>query len=1344
MFKFENGVLHVYKEEVPDLHLNILDDTYQSYQKYIYETIYDDLQFMLDDIKHRLAISDLGLEAHVGDLVQLTYSKTQTKESNNYYPVLGYFTMNGQRVTSELELLHIPFMDTSGKINVNGERKVLLSVQRAAEDISYSIKSNMLNIAMPHANVRIFAHAKSIKMKYGRHEYPMDKIIPAMMYLAKDDTRLADIFTNTVLINCMNMSKELNYMYTYEYLENATLSSQNGLGLIGKLQSKQYKLGLTRQALNETLTLDRAIGNTLSRPVLNYPAGTLVTKEMVDEFTQNRINIIHIRNYDYPEGYHIAEGVLPFSHIPKGMHNGELLRRLLPQYSSYQYIPEDVDLDASHTIIIDKSVPLTKDIIQFLIDGGYLRLTVCAEKSSKRLTFSFEREIVGNYTAKLGILTGGKVPAGRSADEYVYYYNNPDLTPTPNEYLNCHDCIALVSVMGEIVSTGQSFLLDRDTSFLKKVLQINDLFSETLCATMSDFVAKYINPISKLVNGKTESNPFKQLHYRWYSKMTQEKFLAPADTINISAEVSQVCHVNTIMPSTAEVVDEQRHLAMPFYGRICPYETPAGKKLGLVNTKALGARNKDGLLYVPYRKVLGNSNGITISNNIEWLSVKDELGHKFGDILSLKKDANGKYMNIPILARVPNPDISDEPFIFKDIMAYELAGGYVTALPEQFLSPTAALIPFACSDDPVRISFGLSQLRQAIYLPNSQKPRVATPMWNTLVTAMDTISVVAPCNGKITQIDTFTAKIQDSLGVEHTVYIDNKLNGGKLDTAVELLSKVGDRVREGVPIANIRQYPQPFVVRAPYDGRIVSISDSSIVISKTFTASNFVDLENTDKINIENGRIMGQSAVFANIHVSVGDIVHKGQILADTCASRDGIYSPSRNPLVAYACVGYDYEDGVLAYETGSVNYTSIIAHRVTKRIPTRTYSYMRANLPEGFKYCNNGDTIGTIKMRKTINDTNSVDREIRTTQKTTGIPFEVTVSATDKKAKTFTFNLLGFNKLQAGDKMSGCHGNKGVVSKVLPDSEALQLRNGKTVEFVLNPLGIPSRMNLGQVDHCHMGLCAEVLQQYIDSPAFNGATPEEVAYLMRYTYALANTPAIGDNITHTYNKAAFDAVCAAFPLIPHEFNESVWLNIENVIDWRGVFEEDGSAYVYDPETDSYLEDPVTIGYPVFNKLMQEADEKLNVRAGVIEEEYARTNSQPQKSDSSAKGQRMAEMELMALAAMGLSSFIDEVLNEKSDNIGRRTNAHLEQLGYPERIKEYSCYSRAVENLMYYLEGCGVMFDVPDEIVNVSPTVSRLKYELNLPKLIHEKTVTNTAAHRKVYDTPNDLDDVED
>jgi DNA-directed RNA polymerase beta subunit len=209
--------------------------------------------------------------------------------------------------------------------------------------------------------------------------------------------------------------------------------------------------------------------------------------------------------------------------------------------------------------------------------------------------------------------------------------------------------------------------------------------------------------------------------------------------------------------------------------------------------------------------------------------------------------------------------------------------------------------------------------------------------------------------------------------------------------------------------------------------------------------------------------------------------------------------------------------------------------------------------------------------------------------------------------------------------------------------------------------------------------------------------------------------------------------VCSQFDELPKEFHELVWKNIANVIDWRGVFNQCGDAIIYDPVTGTYLESPMTIGYPTYLKLMQEADEKLNVRAGVLEEQYSRTNSQPQKGDNSAKGQRMAEMELMALASAGASSFIDEILNEKSDNTGRMLNNHLRQLNLPGSLPDYCCDSRAVLNMLYYCEALGVKIELPKDIVDLD--ISRFKYSLNLPKLIsRHTTVSNKQSETTSHD----------
>lgn len=1326
-FKVKNGVLEIRNIDTPDIEANIMSDLQQSYRKYLQETIHEDMEYLLDELRTYQGLENIDLKIRVGSLCSQTYTKTQTYQGKYYYPVLGTFSLNGRSIGRDCELLRIPFMDDYGKINVDGASRVVLSVQRASEDISYTLKNNMFNIAMPYANVRIFASKKAIKMAYGRSRYSMEDVVTSMLYEAGDESRLRDLFRNTYLLNTFKLSDYSEPRYVYQAFTSQT-------DLLKKLASVQYKLGTTRIALNENLSLDRAVGEVLSRDTCGYKAGTMITTDMIRVFKRNRLNVIYVQAKELLTGYYLAtEAPIIFTEIYAGTPNCALLRKKLPQYADCATIPEDVKLDKDSAIILSNSDPLTKENAEFLLIAGYTEIDVHPGKSQTVLTYSFEREIIGNYTAKLIELTDD-IPEGRYADEWVYYYNNPTLAPLENDHLTAHDMLAIMSIMGQIIVTGKTPLLNRDNSFLKKVLMINEIFSETLRKASKDYVKRYHANIDKGIKDSSSSNPFFGLTKSWISLMNKERFLAPADTVNLSAEVSQVNHIVTLVAASSEVLDEQRHLAMPFFGRICPYETPAGKKLGLVNTKAMGAKIINGLLYTPYRKVISTANGIRISNKIEYLSVKDELGKKFGDMLSFVKDDAGNILNTPILARVPNPDISDEPFIFSTIKAFDLAGGYVPAYPEQFLSPTAALIPFAGSDDPVRISFGLSQIRQAIYLANSQKPRVRTPMYNDIFNYSAAERYVSPCDGVVMNITNMEVQIKSNLGEVTTIYMQGSGHQGNTEVSIDKLVKPGEKVKTGQLLAEAFKYPQPFVVRSPIDGEIVSISDNQIHINRV-SSSGFINLEDSECVAINNCRIMGQSAIFINLHVSVGDRVHKGDILADTCMSRDGIYSPSRSPLVGYISIGYNYEDGVCATEKSATDYTSIIAHSIDKKISKKHYRFARANPIQGFKYCGEGDTIGTISLKDNVEDQGKHIAKVTATTKANGIPYEVKTLEDDLTSRTYRYHMVGFNRLQVGDKMAGMHGDKGVVSKLLKNSEAPQLLNGKTIDFMISPCGIPSRMNLGKMWHGALGLAAEVLQVDIDSPSFNGATDKDVEMLLQYAWIVANTPSIGDNITKQYNRAAFDTVTSSYRMLPKEFHDLVWEHIENVIDWRGAFNPDGTATVYDPDTDTYYENPIAIGYPTYLKLMQEADEKINARAGVLHEQYSRTTSQPQKADDSAKGQRMAEMELMALAASGASHFIDEIINEKSDNTGRQINNHMKQLGISARVPKEACTSRAVENLLYLLEGVGVKCEVPKDVADVSMVATNNKYKLDVRKIVqrefggksnYEKKVTNT------------------
>lgn len=1344
MFECKNGALQIMQVEPEsgDLKLNIMTDIQLSYQKYIEETIYDDMEYMMEKLREQKGMEDYTLKVTVNPLQSYTFAKTQVKPGTSYYPVYGVFCRQGKEISNPKLLLRIPYMDDYGKINVNGKQKIVVNVLRSAEDISYNLKQGLFNIAMPYANIRILASTKKIQMKLGTASIDMVNLVVGMLYKAGDTTPIHEYLVNTVLTSALKLNPYMSAPFIYDDLEKR-------YNIFERFDSVQYRLGKTRDALNANLSLDRALGYILSRDVLNYKEGDTVTKDMISDFKRNRINCIYVQNHNMPEGYtYASENPIIITRIPAGTNNCKLLRDKFPEYADKAKIPVDLQLSAEEAIIVSNAELLSMDVVELLINNGFKELTVVAGKytaSAKRIKFSFEREIVGNYTARLrDLLKPSEIPDGRRADDWVYYYNNPNLEPVNDSNLTAHDMLAVLSTIGQILLFGKSTLLDRDTSFLKKVLMINEIFSETLRSVMESYIKSYGPSIQKNIPASSTTNSFAGLTTKWIKELNEKRFLATPDTINIASEVSQVNHITTEVSSSAEVKDEQRHLAIPFFGRLCPFETPAGKKLGIVNTKAIGARVRDGLIYTPYRKVLGGKDGIRISSKITWMSVKDELGNKFGDLLSLKKDTNGNYLNLPILARIPNPNSSDEPFMFRNINAFELSGGYVAAFPEQFIAPTIRLVPWACSNDATRLSYGSSQIRQAIYCFNSERPFVRTPMYEDIFTYSDTKQYFSRYNGTCISIDSTQAVIRTESGNDITMHLRSDEHIGNEDVTLELKVKSGDKVVKDQVIAEAHKYPQPFVIRAPYDCTIESIRDDAIQISKNGNTNGFVNLDDNDIVKLSNCRIMGQSVVFLNIKVSVGDRVKKGDILADTCVSRGGVYSPARNPLVAYIINGYNYEDGVCMSKKASIDYTAMIEHHIDVVISKKNYTGLSAKpISTGFKYCGNGDKVGSITCKKSALKADAINKSIRATLKANGIPFEIETLDDDKDSRRYRYHLVGFSRTVEGDKMAGRDGNKGVVSKVLQDSEGYQLMNGLVVDITLNPCGVPSRMNMGQMYDLHVGLCAKVLNYEIITDAYNCASIDEVKYLMRYVWTLANTDSIGNNITKTYNRAVFDTVCSMFNKIPKELHEHAWNNISGIIDWRGVFDVQGNASIYDPITGTILDEKATIGYPYYFKLMQIADEKANVRSGPLEESYSYTTAQPQKSEDSAKGQRLAEMELVALVALGAAGVIDEVINEKSDNIGRRVNNHIKQLGLKESLPDYCCTSRAVEDLLYLLEGCGVKLEVPGNVAKTDYRTSIEKSSYDLKQLVYEELSTNDSYGFSNTEA-SDYDDIED
>lgn len=1228
MFKYDSkrDVLVIQKVENPQVDFDLLRDQRESYREYVTKTIYKDMQCLLEELRVRKGQPNLQMEVRVCPLYKSSYRKDIKKQSDCYYPVEATF-YNGIYKTEPLLVFRIPYLDDFCKLNVGGRRKVLVNEQRSAEDISYDEKRKCINITLPSANINISATTTGVKLKYGNKKLNFDLVIRAALF--NSGITLHD-YSGKILTLPEYISSDylLSTIETNPYfIDKLNADNIDKVEILKRYESDQYTLGETRDALNTFLTIDSAIMEELSRPVAGYEEGTIITTEILQDLKRKRVNEVYVKHLPHIDGMYLAtDRVFVYDFIPRGTRNCEYLAKRFPDYAKQSYLHDDIVLDMDNLVFIDSKEKLTRDEVEFLSIMGEKEIRCVSTKGGQVHTYRFEREIVGNYTARLGDLTDD-IPDDRRADEWVYYYNNPSLSSTDQTHLNAHDLVALLSLIGRIYTTGDNPLLNRDTSYLKKVNLINEAFSENFREVVPEFVRKYSRMLDQMMRNSHTRNPFGFFTKMWSQKLQNKRLLAEADTINVAAEITQVSHISTILQSASSANDEIRQIAIPYYGRLCPYETPAGKKLGLVNTKAIGAHVIDNKLVAPYRRVKKTSNGITLSNKIEYLTSKESMLYKIGDVLSLRTDDNGNYVNTVVRAFIPNPDPSGERVIFGQINSFEL--DYVNAHTEQHLSPTAALMPCASSNDAVRVSYGLNMIRQAIYIQKSEVPDVRTFMYD-----------------------------------------------------------------------DIFKYSNSFLIRAKKPGTVISVDVNSLVVT--------YDDGEEEEFEVPETRVTNDSITFLNYKVREMEHFNEGDILIDSCVSKDGCFTPARNALVAYISTGWNYEDAVEVSEYATTKYVSISNNTITKKLQRSSKSSVSIGSSNRFKYVANGEAITSLSIYDN-NDTTRKRKEYIRAVGTSGLFYDTERVIADNGDVAYKCYMLGFNTLQRGDKMSGRHGNKGVVSRVTPNSEMPILRNGEILDVILNPCGVPSRMNVGQILDTHLGLAAHVLGIKTQSDPFNGASRKEVKLLMSYAYDMANS----DNP---------EAVSNTYTMIPIEIRNKVLSHIEDVQHWRGVFDRNGNAILWDPVTGTDFEFPITIGYQYYMKLVHEATHKSHVRAGMYEELYSQVSGQPTKGARRGGGQAMGEMELCAIAAHGANAYLKEILNEKSDNCGERANIHLKALKREERVDADSCVPRSVEALVYLLEALGIHTEMNSaELPDFDLSTSMGKYTYDIRAILRNR-----------------------
>lgn len=1226
MLSYDKGsnLLTLEKVHNPSLgeHLLLLKDLRESFDKFINEGVYEALE----------SINEI-METEDSHYKKLIFKPTLVEGFGSDDPHIQIKCYpEGCSEAGAIRVIDLPYMDNLGKLHFNKNVKSFVCKLASSDDVSYDLAKQTLSLVLASRMIKITVSGKSKKIEahgLGRSTISLAALAAFIAYEDGEQIDVWDIIRNPLLIPTLEAVKrkpeEIPVFYAQtRMVDYDTSDKKSGTMLIRNLREEPaYAVTRIRHSINKAVSLDRALGETLSRPVLNYEAGSYVTPAVIQDLKRNKVNCIYVQIVVPDSTSKITGGMvnkqLTYTVLGKGWTVTKYLADRIPELDKYPTIPTDTLVP--HHLLNDfsfKGKYASKEILDFLQGAGEPGVYI----GSDATPCYFETEILSNHTLQYGdVYSQAECQTmGVSPHEWFCYLNDNTDSSYRKDRLYADDLLALLSTIGYILLRGKSVFLDRDKDFLKKVETPEIALKRELIYTIRKHVNTYRDSVRQYVKTGDPGKGviFDALTHSFIKRLNEKKLLDRCDVTNYAAEISQALHVSVDMKEPPEIV---RRISTPYYGRLCPFETPEGKRLGLVNTKALGCEIKDGNLLCTVRKVFHNGGTLTISNQIETLSVDQELQYRITDVLELTPgEKEGEYLNTRIKAKVPNPSITGDRQIIAEIMAEDL--DYVYSHTESLISPTVSLIPFATTDDAIRVSFGSKMIKQGIYLLNPDKPRVQTSMYRDIFKCSDAYLLVAEKTGTVTAIDIGRITVMYDGDTDETVY---KVNEFAANTERVLCMRY--RVRE-------------------------------------------------------NERVV------------------RGQILADSSASQDGVYCPGKNLLVAYMPTGYNYEDAVHTSMEASVEMTSPSAKFVRRKI-SGSYEVNRDGM---YKYYKAGEKITTVtKKQGNFIDAHDVHTNV------SGIWYSIDDTGMGG-ARELHFNLLGYRKLTVGDKVSGRHGNKGVDAKVDSNSSMPMLPNGTPIQILLNPHGLPSRMNAGQIMEAHLGLVATVLGIYINSDSFNGASLQEVQMLMKMTHELANCG----------NKELCWSIMSKYRM-PRELQETVYGNMDQVMDWAGTFDEVGDCRLYNPMTGKWFPHKITIGVSTILKMKQEGESKIHGRGGPLEEEYMMTSAQPTSGGARGGGQAMGGMESWAVQSYGASNVAHDMVTVNSDDEVGRTNKLLDAFGSPVRIPERYAAPRALTNFIYYLEALGLKLEDDEGLLPaVDKYTSQERYIYDVGKMINK------------------------
>lgn len=1260
----KKNILYAYKNEqarpslIPDTSHNVVVESFNSY---VEEQVKDDvLDIFLPALLECFKVDSNAINIERGRIVAKQVDPGKFNDLKHHVTVRFNIRNCDNSRSEDVSIINLPHVHEDGTIEYENKRYAFIHMLEQESAISFeanedTAKAAMLKVKNDTRSFWIDDDARVLKIRFSdiagkssKTKYSLINLVMAMARVEGYDVE--EVWSEFANFSIVNMFKDDSAKATALYYSGGNTAYVNASEYEDQLVSRltltriksngsgddSYNNECVRDDLNRLLSLDRAIGEELAKDVysvtdpntLLYRSGTIIDDNSIRVMQANGVYCIYVKYIPNTEGYFLCEDVSVMS-VPAGLRITPSLRDSFPDEKG-MYTSRYYD-KLPVPIIYEAGSPITSEMIQVLQAMNYDSIKVSDKKTGGiERTLYFYEEIISNRQVH-----GYSI--GKGSDDWYYLDVNNNWRLNDGSYTT-YDFVALQSFCVKLF----------DGKWIERVVNLDDGFRKRLVPIAEQYHRAFAYAVR---------NGFKQMGRKLkniYTESNGQRFQVRdlVDNEFYPFEKFFWKYLRDEVRCVSSLSSDSLHNPIAYQSACTKVNVYTANKHSVSDSQrgvAIGSYGKLDQFEIPQSGKMGTVYNQTCGVKI---SIDGKITTGYHPVKHVGDECKIMFSRTEYMTSE-----EEEQWVIGDLCAIKFDESGRILNPDDIVS---CRVP--STGDIEKHTFRGRRIRDIEY--------VSTSATQTLSWASATIPFMS------------------SNDAARAIFADAQLKQAK----------------------GLVNPEEPDVMTSAYE-QFVWLNDKFGIVAKGHGRIDQADYEPRDKKffvsvvydwqdGINTGTVYevpeyfdsGYSVTKMRMLVKPGQEVNKGDmILASNFISDNGILTVGYNALTGYICDGYNYEDGTHVSTTLCEKLTSYRLNREEfAGTPRGTREYRVDKWPKGRWIHDDEDS----KLMVSYRDEKKAMRQKRAKvpKKAYGFVEDINPIATKDDRNHYGVEVcaVSIDKFGPGDKLSNRHGNKGVASRVEPAYNMPRLKNGMPLELTHNPLGVGSRMNIGQVMDIHSGLVAHVLGFKLSADAYNSISLEELHTLMSLTVDLMDST--GDP----------RAVTANYPMLSQAFLEHCVGNIENIRKYAGCFDKDGTTQVMLPDNEGRMtETRILVGYIYVFKLIQEAHKKVHARAGeTYGEAYGELTDAPTHGSSKGGGQRYGTMEIDALCAMGASGLIHELTNERCDNAIARNNFYVDAFLPPKLRKQYKIDSpgqrRSVTQFLYSMLALGVMCEPTD------------------------------------------------